>query len=622
MYGTNKALQYNTILVAQMEVFVRANKISKSIAGKTLFENALFEVNEKDCIGVIGPNGCGKTTLFRVLMQQTQQDDGDLWIKQDLRTRFLPQTHETMQQLTIKQFIGQITNQNSHQKQIEYYEKQLEDPNIYTSSKYEEIIENIQKLRITLNQESGEAKLESIMNILEDVQLNDLSPDEKIKVLSGGEQQKLALASVLAQHDKCDLFLLDEPTNHLDIETIEWLENKIADISAALMIITHDEYLLDDLVDRVFDFQNHQIVVFDTNYYEYKEQNQMRQHLKYQEFKKAQIKMKQQKAVIDKISRRNRYDTQIASKIKRLDKIQQTENPILKDYLLRFHFKTIFKSGKNIADGDKISKSFDGKTILDDVHFEIFSGQRIGLIGANGCGKTTFLKLLTGEQRPDSGTIHVSRGVQAGYFDQGHMLLDIEKTLVEEVLKDHEELKETDAKALLGQFNFKGDAITKKIHQLSGGEKARLSLLKLLMQPYNVLILDEPTNHMDMDSKRSIESALHTYNGTVIVVSHDRNFLDAVTDNIFFMKDQKIKKYAGNYSQFKRQRIQEIKDFKGKDLAYLSRAGLKRYIVDRTFTEWTTRTKHKRGEIVYIGDHNERLYECAIKNKSLRLKGK
>ena len=605
-----------------MEVLVRANNISKSIAGKTLFENALFEVKENDCIGIIGPNGCGKTTLFRILMQQLQPDEGDLFIKNDIKTRFLPQTHETMQQLTIQQFINQITNQNSYQKQIEKYEKQLEDPNIYTSSKYKEILENIQQLQIALNQESGESKLESILGILEDVQLNDFSPEEKIQVLSGGEQQKLALASVLAQQDKCDLLLLDEPTNHLDIETIEWLESKIANIYPAVMIVTHDEYLLDDLVDRVFDFQNNQIIVFDTNYEEYVEQNRMRQHLKYQEFKKAQIKMKQQKASIERISRRNRYDKQIASKIKRLEKIQKTENPVLKDYLLRFHFKTIFKSGKNIADGEKIHKTFDKKTILEAVNFEIFSGQKIGLIGPNGCGKTTFLKLITGEMRPDSGAIHVSRGVQSGYFDQGHVSLDMEKTLVEEVLRDHEELKETDAKALLGQFNFKGDTITKKIHQLSGGEKARLSLLKLLMEPYNFLILDEPTNHMDMDSKRSIESALNTYNGTVIVVSHDRNFLDSVTDTIFFMSDHRIKRYAGNYSMFKSQRIQEIKDFKGKDLAYLSRAGLKRYVVERSFTEWTTRTKHKRGEIVYIGDHNERLYECAIKNKSLRLKGK
>ena len=605
-----------------MDVLIRANNISKSIGGKTLFENALFEVFEDNCIGVIGPNGCGKTTLFRVLMQQLKPDDGDLWIKDNLRVRMLQQTNEAIQHLTVQQFIDQIAGQNTYQKQIEYYEKQLENPEIYSSSKYEEILDTIQRLKISLGQESNGARLQSIMDILDNISLKDFSPNEQIHLLSGGEQQKLALASVLAQQDQCDLLLLDEPTNHLDIETIEWLEDKIADISCTVMIITHDAYLLDDLVDRIFDFQERQITVFDTNYEDYLEQNRLRKHLKYQEFRKAQIQMKQQKASIQKMSRRNRYDKQIASKLKHLEKIKQRENPILKDYLLRFHFKTVFKSGKNIADGNNICKAFDGKTILENVQFEIFSGQKIGLIGQNGCGKTTFLKLLIGEQTLDNGTLHVSRGVRIGYFDQGHMSLDLNNSLVDEVLKDHEDLKESDAKALLGQFNFKGDTIYKKVHQLSGGEKARLSLLRLLMQPYNFLILDEPTNHMDMDSKKAIESALHSYTGTVIVVSHDRNFLDAVTDTIFFIDNNTIKIYNGNYSMFKRQRIKEIKDISSKRLAYLSRAGLKKYVVARSFTEWTTRTKHKRGEIVYIGDHNEKLYECAIKNKSLRRSGK
>jgi ATP-binding cassette, subfamily F, member 3 len=605
-----------------MDVLLRASNISKSIGGKTLFEHALFEIISDNCIGIIGPNGCGKTTLFRLLLQDIKPDDGELWIKDDLRIRLLQQTHEPMQQLTIQQFIDQITNQNTYHKQIEYYERQLEDPDIYSSSRYEEILENIQTLRMALNQESGEARLQSIKEILRDVSLKDFSHDEKIKVLSGGEQQKLALASVLAQHEQCDLLLLDEPTNHLDIETIEWLEEQIAAISCAVMIITHDEYLLDDLVDKVFDFQDQQIVVFDSDYIGYVEQNNMRKHLRYQEFKKTQIRMKQQKSSLQRISRRNRYDSQIASKLKRLEKIKHIENPVLKDYLLRFQFKTIFKSGKNVADGQNISLAFDGDTILKDVQFEIVSGQKIGLIGPNGCGKTTFLKLLTGEHTPNRGTLNISRGVQAGYFDQGHMLLDIENTIVEEVLKDHEDLKESDAKALLGQFNFKKDAIYKKIHQLSGGEKARLSLLRLLMQPNNFLILDEPTNHMDMDSKRSIESALRTYSGTVIVVSHDRNFLDAVSDTIFFMENHTIKNYTGNYSIFKQQRIKELDDFSRKNLAYLSKAGLKKYIVERSFTEWSTRTKHKRGDVVYIGDHNEKLYECVIKNKSLRLKGR
>jgi len=214
--------------------------------------------------------------------------------------------------------------------------------------------------------------------------------------------------------------------------------------------------------------------------------------------------------------------------------------------------------------------------------------------------------------------INVSRGVRWGYFDQGHLSLNLENTLIDEVLRDHKELNENDAKSLLGQFNFKGDIIYRFINQLSGGERARLAFLRLIMQPYNFLILDEPTNHMDMNSKIAIEGALNSYNGTVIVVSHDRNFLDDVTDNIFFMVDSTIKMYNGNYSMFRLQRHKELKDITGKNLAYLSKSGLKKYIVKKSFTEWNNRKKHRIGEVVYIGDHNEKNYEWAIKSGSLK----
>ena len=573
---------------------------------------------EDNFIGVIGPNGCGKTTLFRILLRQVKAYDGELWIKDNLRIRILKQTAISMQDITVRQFITQITDESSIQQQIKEYEKQLENPAIYNSSKYEDILEKIQKLQISIDQAKSNSRLNAAIELLEDVSLGELSPKEKIGVLSGGERQKLALASVLAQPHQCDLLLLDEPTNHLDIETTEWLEDQLADIPCAVMIITHDRYLLDDLVDRVFDFQGNHINVFDTNYEEYEEQNRLRQHIKYQEYKKAKIKINKQKTSIQKMSRRNKYDKQITSKIKRLEKFQYIENPVIKNYLLRFHFKAVFKSGKNIADGSGICKSFDEKTVLDNVNFEIFSGQKIGLIGPNGCGKTTFLKILTGAEKPDSGIINVSRGVRWGYFDQGHLSLNLENTLIDEVLRDHKELNENDAKALLGQFNFKGDIVYKFINQLSGGERARLAFLRLIMQPYNFLILDEPTNHMDMKSKIAIEGALNSFNGTVIVVSHDRNFLDDVTDNIYLMINSTIKMYNGNYSMFRLQRQKELKDITGKNLAYLSKSGLKKYVVKKSFTEWNNRKKHRIGEVVFIGDHNEKMYKWAIKSGSLK----
>jgi ATP-binding cassette subfamily F protein 3 len=278
----------------------------------------------------------------------------------------------------------------------------------------------------------------------------------------------------------------------------------------------------------------------------------------------------------------------------------------------------MMKSGKNIADGTDLSKYYGKKRILTNTSFEIIAGQKIGLIGPNGCGKTTFLKLLTGEESPNQGKIHLSLGVKWGYFDQGHLSLHEENTLLEETLRGHKDLGEDDAKALLGQFHFKGAVISNTVGQLSGGERARLAFLRLIMEPYNLLLLDEPTNHMDIESKNAIETALNSYNGTVIVVSHDRKFLDTVTDTIFFMNNADITIYMGNYTMFRQQRQKELTEYAGKDLAYLSMSGLTKYVVTKGFTIWTIKKKHNVGEEIFIGDHNRSLYDWAIKGGLLK----
>lgn len=328
--------------------------------------------------------------------------------------------------------------------------------------------------------------------------------------------------------------------------------------------------------------------------------------------------MKRQLATIKKITRRNRYNIQINSRMKQVEKLKRIENPVLKHYMLRFHFKTTVKSGKNIADGAGLSKYFGEKRILSNTNFEILAGQKIGLIGPNGCGKTTFLKLLTKEESPNQGTIHLSQGVKWGYFDQGHLSLTLENTLLDEIIRDHKDLSEEDAKALLGQFNFKGTMVNNNVGMLSGGERARLAFLRLIMEPYNLLLLDEPTNHMDIESKTAIEIALNSYTGTVIVVSHDRKFLDTVTDTIFFMTDADIKIYAGNYSMFRIQRQKELTEFTDKNLSYLSSSRLNKYVVTKGFTIWTIKKKHSLGEFIFIGDHNRHLYEWAIKGGLLK----
>jgi ATP-binding cassette subfamily F protein 3 len=601
-----------------MEELIKVRELSKTIEGKHLFENASFDVYSKNCIGLLGPNGCGKTTLFKILLGWEQASYGDVFRKDNLQIRYLEQNPISTQDETVNDFFIRTTRTDAIKQKIREYEKQLEHPDIYNSTRYEDILENIRKLKISESRNTSSLRWEASMQILKELGLSDLEPNTKSSDLSGGEWQKIALSSVLAQSKECDLLLLDEPTNHLDIETIEWLEQEILDFPQAVMIVSHDRYLLDDLVDRVFEIEGGNLNTYKGTYEEFVKQKSLRTHIEIKEYKKSKAELQRQRKVIETMSRRNRYDVQIKSKMKRLAKVKRVENPVLKSYLLNFSFKSVFKSGKNVAEGHNLRKGFDGKIILDNAGFEIFAGQKIGLIGPNGCGKTTFLKMLMGKERADEGKVHVSSGVISGYFDQGHLSLKPDNNLVSELRRDNSKLSENDSKALLGQFNFRGSIIFNKVKQLSGGERARLALLRLLLQPYNFLLLDEPTNHMDMDSKKAIESALNSYTGTVIAVSHDRRFLDMFADTIFLMDGGSIRMYTGNYSSFRLQRQNELTDLSSKKLAYLSRTGMKRYVVHKKFTVWATKKKHKVGEEVFIGEHNEKLYEWAIKSKLLR----
>jgi ATP-binding cassette, subfamily F, member 3 len=601
-----------------METILHVYDLSKAIAGKQLFENTSFDVYSEDCIGLLGPNGCGKTTLFNILLGKERPNVGDVEKKEGLQIRCLEQDPVHPTDTTILDFFTRIAQTESIHQQMKYFEEQLEDPAIYESSRHQEILEELRKLQMRTSKSSGTAQFEAARELFKELGFKDIEAGTSMKNLSGGERQKIALAAVLSQPQNCNLLLLDEPTNHLDIETIEWLEQKMVDISCAVIIISHDRYLLADLVDRVFEFRGTHLELYDATYAEYEEQKEIREHIKQHEYRKASVEMKRQLAVIKKMTRRNRYNIQINSRIKQVEKLKRVENPVLKNYLLRFHFKTVLKSGKNIADASGLSKYFGDKRILSNASFEIFAGQKIGLIGPNGCGKTTFLKMLTKEESCSQGKINLSQGVKWGYFDQGHLSLNLENTLLEEILRDHKDLGEDDAKALLGQFNCKGTMVYNKVGQISGGERARLAFLRLIMEPYNLLLLDEPTNHMDIESKTAIETALNSYTGTVIVVSHDRKFLDTVTDTIFFMTDADIKTYTGNYTMFRLQRQKELTDYTNKDLAYLSSSRLSKYVVTKGFTVWTIKKKHEIGEEIYIGDHNREMYEWAIKGGLLK----
>ena len=592
-----------------MDFLIRATEISKSFGAKQLFKNVSFDVKANDCIGLIGPNGCGKTTLFNLFLGNDFSNVGEMWVNDELQIRHLKQVLVDVEGQTVGQFISESMKTGRAYGKIQKIESKLGGPDIYGSAEYEEVLREYQRLQESIGWAEEDKSWDIVQELLRELEFENLETDTLMETLSGGERQKLALASVLADPKECDLLLLDEPTNHLDIDTIEWFEEKLADFPAAIIVISHDRYLLDNLVDRVFEMEGGKIVIYNASFEEYEEQKEIRQHIKDQEYKKARAEEKRQKRSIAIMTRRNKYDSQIKSKLRRLRKVKRYENPVIRSYLLKFRFKSTFKSSTNVADGIHITKSYDRK-ILHDASFEISNGQRIGLIGQNGCGKTTLLKMITGEEKPDSGKINISGGVKWRYFDQGHLSLVPHNTVLEEVIRGKEGLKENDAKALLGQFTFKRTSIYNRVESLSGGERARLALLRLLLKPCNLLILDEPTNHMDIPSKIAIASALNSFDGTVIIVSHDRDFLDNVCDTIFLMSKGRILSYGGNYTFFRADHLKRFRKVTGTDPI--------KYIVMKTFTEWTNRIKHRRGEKLILDEEKEKYYRSAIRNGWLK----
>lgn len=376
---------YNrSLLSPSMDVLVKVADLSKTIEGKLLFEHVSFEVCSDNCIGLLGPNGCGKTTLFKILLGLVHASSGDVWRKDNLRMRYLDQVPLSALDETVYDFFMRTTQSYTIQQKIRDFERQLGDPEIYSSSRYVDVLESIRKLKVSASRSGGSLRWDAAVRMLKEIGLPDLDPSTKPGVLSGGEWQKVALASVLAQPKECDLLLLDEPTNHLDIETIEWLERRIVEFPRAVMMVSHDRYLLNDLVDRVFEMEGHRVELYDVTYDMYEEQKRLRVHSKIRAYEKSKAEVHRQKKVIETLSRRNKYDLQIASRMKRLAKVERVDNPVLKSYLLKFCFSSVFKSGKNVAEGHGLGKRFGSKIILDHAGFEILAGRRFVLLGRMG----------------------------------------------------------------------------------------------------------------------------------------------------------------------------------------------------------------------------------------------
>lgn len=527
------------------------NNLTKSYIVDTVIEDISFTVEDGDKIGVLGLNGSGKTTLFNILAGDIHQDKGEIFIQKDLVLGYLRQHVKIDSQNTVfEECLMVFEHLIGMEKNLRNLEKEIAELGVEgDSDRLASLMNRYANLTEEFQEKNGYGFKSEIRGTLIGLGFTEEDFDKEVNILSGGQKSRLSLAKLLLE--KPDLLLLDEPTNHLDIDAIGWLEKFLKDYKGAVLIISHDRYFLDNVVNRIFYLENKTIKVYNTNYSRFMEQRKKDLEVLKRQYEDQQKEIKRQEEIIARFMNYgdSRYINQAQSRQRLLDKMKLIDKP-MNSKKSRLRFEPKIKSGRDVLSVDNIKKAFDDFVLLEDISFDIYRGERVGLIGPNGIGKTTLFKIVLGEVGYDEGDITLGRNVITGYFDQEMGNLNLDKTVIDEIWDEYPKLNYYEIRTILSQFMFVGDDIFREVSDLSGGEKGRLSLLKLMLSNANFLLMDEPTNHLDIDSKEVLEDAILNYEGTLFVISHDRYFLNRVTDKILELTPEGLKEYLGNYDYY------------------------------------------------------------------------
>ena len=543
-------------------IVLSCNNLNKSFGIDSILENVNFTVNEYDKIGIIGVNGTGKTTLFKIISGIYGYDSGDIYTSKDCEIGYLEQNTNFHSENTILEEVLEVF------KDVIEMEKYLRDLEHKISE--ESSNTNSTTLEKLMNEYSNKLEAFSDMNgygykseakgVLKGLGFSDEDMDKPISILSGGEKTRVLLGKLLLK--KPTLLLLDEPTNHLDSEAIEWLEVFLKQYKGTVILISHDRYFLDQVVNRIFEIHNKKLKTYNGKYSDFIKASAIEKELELKKFEDQQKDIKKQEESIERLKAfgREKHLKRARSKEKALAKVDVLDKPEAYRKKAKIEFNPSVTSGNDVLQLRDISMGYGERILFKDLNLDIYRGEKVALIGANGIGKSTLFKIIMNEITPLSGDIKFGTNVNVSYFHQEQKTLNLDNTIIDEIWEDNKQLTQTSLRTMLGAFLFEGEEVFKKISTLSGGERARVAILKLILSNANLLLLDEPTNHLDIDSKEVLEEALSSYTGTIFTISHDRYFLNTVVDKVLVLDENGITEYLGNYDYYieKKKQVQEM----------------------------------------------------------------
>lgn len=528
-------------------MILQCSHITKTFLTDIILNDVSFHINDNEKAAIVGINGSGKSTLIKIIMNELEADSGEVIIRKDISIGYFAQNQEYDSGKSI------LDEMHNARPEVAELARRLDDLSVQMDNAdntgIEPLIKQYDQARHRFEQLGGYSYESEITGVLKGLGFNEEDYCQPVRSLSGGEKTRVALAMMLLKNP--DLIILDEPANHLDMNSIQWLEGYLANYKGAVLVVAHDRYFLDKIAAKVIELRQTKCSVFQGNYTEYSKKKQAALDALMKQYLNQQAEIKHQEEVIAKLKSFNREKSikRAESREKMLDKIERIDKPVEENTKMNLLFKPRIQSGNDVLSVKGLSKSYGAHELFSDISFDIKKGEHVAIIGDNGTGKTTILKILMGAAS-SGGQVKFGTNVQVAYYDQEHQVLHPEKTLFEEIQDTYPDMNNTQVRNVLAAFLFTNDDVFKQVKNLSGGERGRVSLAKLMLSDANFLLLDEPTNHLDIDSKEILEHAVNNFEGTVLYVSHDRYFINTTASRILNLTQKQIVNYPGNYDYY------------------------------------------------------------------------